>query len=480
VSDNPRRLPSRRSFLKSAGATTIGGLVGLGALEWVGRGAPAKSRLLAYKPKVMHVGYTDGFVSMPEGIEPVPPFYPDTNAPAPFTSYVFGIRDLTGMSDAQMSNQKGKAQISAPILFCDEGKEFQIYLHNLGEASRPIGQPDNHTLHFHGFPNQIVYFDGVPDNSLAVPPGRSMVYKYLPQDPGTYMYHCHVDDVEHVHLGLQGVVFVRPKLGPNYAYNDPATRFDRQFAIHLQELDNHAHFNDNHNQDTDWSEYRAAFRLMNGRAWPDTIERHVDPVDANLDPKLERLRYQPNSALIQAEEGETILIRVSNLGFEEHSLMLPGIPLTRVGRDAKPQTLNRPDYGAVWDPTIPTGSTIPNGYANGTRGDISTVSNRVDIGPGESRDLLFKAPAFNPTAEKVVQAGALDAPHNVYPFFNRNANFVKPEPGTKGDGFGGMQTQVQVYKKGDLQPQLRPTGLYLFDANQNKRTWTYASGTEDL
>ena len=462
MSDNPRRLPSRRSFLKSAGATTIGGLVGLGALEWVGRGAPAKSRLLAYKPKVMHVGYTDGFVSMPEGIEPVPPFYPDTNAPAPFTSYVFGIRDLTGMSEAQMSNQKGKAQISAPILFCDEGKEFQIYLHNLGEASRPIGQPDNHTLHFHGFPNQIVYFDGVPDNSLAVPPGRSMVYKYLPQDPGTYMYHCHVDDVEHVHLGLQGVVFVRPKLGPNYAYNDPATRFDRQFAIHLQELDNHAHWNDAHNQDTDWSEYKAAFRLLNGRAWPDTIQPHIDPMATGLAPALERLRFQPNSALIQAEEGEKVLIRFSNLGFEEHSLMLPGIPLTRVGRDAKPQGLGRPDYGAAWDPTSGANG-VPIGYPAGSRADITTVSNRIDLGPGESRDLLFTAPRF--------KTGGSNP--NIYPLFNRNANFVKPEAGSTGDGFGGMQTQVHIYPKGSLQPQPGPT--WLLDPRTG--AWTHASGT---
>ena len=461
MSDNPRRLPSRRSFLKSAGVTAVGGLAGLGALKWVGRSTPLPTaRLAAVKPKVMHVGYTDGFISMPEGLEVLPPFFPDINAPAPFTTYTFGIRDLTGMTEAQMFNQKGKAQLSAPILFCDEGGEFQVHLHNLGETQRPTGTPDNHTLHFHGFPNQIVYFDGVPDNSLAVPPGRELIYRYLPQDPGTYMYHCHVDDVEHVHLGLQGMVFVRPKLGPKYAYNDPNTSFDRQFAIHLGELDNHAHWNDNHNQDTDWSEFKGSFQLMNGRGWPDTIEPHLDPMDPNIPARLERLRYQPNSALIQAEEGETILVRFSNLGFQEHSLLLPGIPMTRVGRDAKPQTVNRPNYGDIWVP--------PTGYPNGSRGDISTVSNRVDIGPGESRDLLFTAPKYRGTAP---------APQ-VYPFFDRNANYNKPEAGSTGDGFGAMQTQVHVYPKGGLAPQLRPAAL--FDPTTNPPSWSYASGTEDL
>ena len=468
MSDNPRRLPSRRSFLRSAGLTAVGSLAGLGALEWASRHPAAAARLLGGSIKVQHVGYTDGYISMPEGIEAIPPFFPDSNAPAPFNAYVFGIRDLTGMDDATMAAQKGHAQISAPILYCDEGKEFQIHLHNLGETQRPTGTPDNHTLHFHGFPNQIVYFDGVPDNSLAVPPGRELIYRYLPQDPGTYMYHCHVDDVEHVHLGLQGTVFVRPKMGPNFVYNDAATRFDRQFVIHLQELDIHAHFNDNHNQDTDWSEYKAAFRLMNGRAWPDTIEAHVDPLAGPLPDALERLRFQPNSSLIQAEAGEKVLIRISNLGFEEHSLMLPGIPLTRVGRDAKQQSLGRADYGALWDPAT--------GYPSGSRGDITTISNRVDLGPGESRDLLFTAPAYDPSRGDPTIFGS----PNVYPFYNRNANFVKPEAGQKLDGLGGQKTLIYIYPNSGtvarLAPQARPTGL--FDPKTGE--WTYASGTEDV
>jgi hypothetical protein len=468
VSDNPRRLPSRRSFLKSAGLTAVGSLAGLGALEWATRHPAAAARLLAGNIKVQHVGYTDGYISMPEGIEAIPPFFPDANAPAPFNAYVFGIRDLTGMDDPTMAAQKGHAQISAPILYCDEGKEFQIHLHNLGETQRPTGTPDNHTLHFHGFPNQIVYFDGVPDNSLAVPPGRELIYRYLPQDPGTYMYHCHVDDVEHVHLGLQGTVFVRPKMGPNFVYNDAATRFDRQFVIHLQELDIHAHFNDNHNQDTDWSEYKAAFRLMNGRAWPDTIAPHVDPMAGALSAELERLRFQPNSSLIQAEAGEKVLIRISNLGFEEHSLMLPGIALTRVGRDAKQQSAGRADYGAVWDPAT--------GYPAGTRGDITTISNRVDLGPGESRDLLFTAPAYDASKGDSTIFGS----PNVYVFYNRNANFVKPEAGQKLDGLGGQQTLIHIYPNSGtvarLAPQTRPTGL--FDPKTGE--WTYASGTEDV
>ena len=70
---------------------------------------------------------------------------------------------------------------------------------------------DGHTLHWHGFVNAIPLFDGVPELSVAVPIGRDFTYFYRPHDAGTYMYHCHFEDVEHVQMGMTGVVFVRPK-----------------------------------------------------------------------------------------------------------------------------------------------------------------------------------------------------------------------------------------------------------------------------
>jgi FtsP/CotA-like multicopper oxidase with cupredoxin domain len=456
VSEQVRRLLNRRTFLKTLGVAAVGSAVGL---EWASRQVPTKllSSITAGK-KEMHVGFTDGWVSMPQQAEALPPFWPDFAAPKPFNTYVFGIRDLTMLTEAQRADQRGHAQISAPVIFADENSDFRIHLHNLGEKLRPIGTPDNHTIHFHGFPNQIVYFDGVPDASLAAPPGRELIYRYVPEDPGTYMYHCHVDDVEHVHMGLTGLVFVRPALnqtnpGHKYAYNDPSTEYDREFAFLLTEMDVHGHFADAHQQDMDWSDFKPAFRLMNGRAWPDTIQPHVDPMAPApaLPPALQRLRYQPNSSLIQANAGERVLLRISNLGFEEHSLVLSGIPMRIVGRDAKPLGAKRPDYGI-------------DGPAPGSRGSIETVTDRLDIGPGESRDVIFIAPP--------VSGG-----RQVYPFYDRNYTFAKTGSGEDGrDGIGGERTQVNVYSAGTLPPQTRPTGLY----DPNTGTWTYASGTEEV
>jgi FtsP/CotA-like multicopper oxidase with cupredoxin domain len=457
VTQELRKFTTRRSFLKAAGVTAAG-LAGLGGLEFAQRASAVKrsaKKLVAstLPTKVMHIGFTDGFVSMPAGAEPVPPFFPDPGVPKPFTTYVMGMRDLTAIaqSEARMFAQKGHGAITGPFLFCQEGQNFEIHLRNLGLSERG-DLVDSHTIHWHGFPNQIVYFDGVPDNSLAVPIGRELIYRYIPEDAGTYMYHCHVEDVEHVHMGLTGLVFVQPALnspGKKYAYNDPATQYDREYGILLTEIDNHAHFNDRHIQDTDWSDYKAAFRLMNGRAFPDTLQLNLDPTATASLGALERLRYQPHSSLIQATECDRVLIRISNLGFEEQSMVLSGIEMNMIGRDAKPLTAGRPDYGV--DP--PT---------KGGRGDISTQTYRLDIGPGESRDVIFTAPKFSGGAGP-----------DVYPFYNRNYGFVNKEATAAGDGYGGQHTHVRVYAKNTLPEQTKPNGLY----DLVKKEWTWATGT---
>ena len=121
-----------------------------------------------------------------------------------------------------------------------------------------------------------------------MPTGRDFTYVYRPRDPGTYMYHCHVEDVEHVHMGMNGLVFVRPlqdgqNLGgrTKFMYNDGdgSTGFDREFAMFLSEVWAESHWADAHIQLPEWSDYRADFGLLNGRVYPDTIAPNgsIDP-----------------------------------------------------------------------------------------------------------------------------------------------------------------------------------------------------------
>src|SRR5215469_10918136 len=81
---------------------------------------------------------------------------------------------------------------------------------NLGLVQRP-DLTDSHTIHWHGFDVPSPLNDGVPEVSVAVPIGKQLTYFYRPHREGTYMWHCHFEDVEHVQMGMTGVVFVRPK-----------------------------------------------------------------------------------------------------------------------------------------------------------------------------------------------------------------------------------------------------------------------------
>ena len=81
-----------------------------------------------------------------------------------------------------------------------------------------------------------------------------------------------------------------------------------------------------------------------------------------------RLQYQPISSLITLQPGERVLLRLSNLGYQNHAMTVDNIDLQIIAKDAS--LLKGRD---------------------GTTNYLTT--NTVDVGPGESRDVIFTAPA---------------------------------------------------------------------------------------
>ncbi len=373
---------------------------------------------------------SDGWIHLPDA-NPVGAYFPDPWAPAPFNTYMFGFRNVTGLNQTQISNQKMKVQASAPLLALQENQTFVIELGNLGLQMRP-DLVDSHTVHWHGFRNAIPMFDGEPSSSVAVPIGRTLKYVYVPKDAGTYMYHCHFEDVEHVHMGMTGMAIIRPAQNGNtsfypsgkYVYNDGdgSTGYDREYMMFMSEVWAFAHWCDAHIQLPDWSDYKPDFYLLNGRSYPDTIA----PAGGGTDlagsgeliapPGHPELQYQPYSSLVKVNEGERVLLRFSNLGYETQAMTLGGIPMRVVGKDA---TLLR-----GWD---------------GSNNSFTTST--VTIGPGESVDAIFTAPAH--------QGGNPDR----YMLYNRN--FYRMN-NAGGSGYGGQTTEIHVYPAGTLPVQTEP------------------------
>ncbi len=260
-------------------------------------------------------GATDGWIQMPDGSN----------------HYIFGFCEITGVPENQIFEFRGKATLLAPLLEVYEGDEVVLTLTNLGFPDRP-DLDDTHTIHWHGFPDQIPFWDGVPEASISVPVGRDFEYFYKPLDPGTYIYHCHFEPVEHIQMGMVGPLIVRPSLEKNpaysnkkFAFNNVATEYQREAILFLTELDARPHSLVANVQEFEWTEYKPQYWLINGRSYPDTVKAHDDP----------QLPLQPFSAKIQANEGEKVLLRIVNLGFENHNIQITGNHFYVIGQDAK-------------------------------------------------------------------------------------------------------------------------------------------------
>ncbi len=353
-----------------------------------------------------------------------------------------------------ISNHKGKVQWPAPTIAVDEDTELRIKLINAGLAVR-IDLADSHTIHWHGFRNPLSLFDGVPEMSIAVPVSREFMYLYPPRAAGTYMWHCHFEDVEHVQMGMQGSIYVRPRqngevggsgirsrLGGNpgapvrgYAYNDGvadadprSTAYDREFTLLLNELWTLAHDHIESIQENNWNDYYPNYWLINGRCYPDTVKAGNDPSMLFDDGDGLPTVRQPISSLIQVNPGERVLLRFANLGYQQHSMQLPGIRMKVIGHDA---TLLR---GPAGD-------------------DTSYFTNTVFLGPGEARDVLFTAPPFR-------GPGTTDdlGLHDTYLLRNADAQKLT-NAGVS--GLGGMATEVRVYQGPATVPlQTEPNQTY--------------------
>ena len=230
---DPDRRLTRRAVLRLGGGALAGGAVG-SVLGWtaLGRdagrtavGRPAAPPRALQPAAVTHnfrLVATDGFMSYPGRRTPPGNTTGDFGDPGDGV-YSFGFRaaeeaDLGGADPftAPIGDlvplYKGRVHNPAPTLAVESDADVFITMSNLGFEGRP-DLDDAHTIHWHGFRQQVVIFDGVPEASISVPPLRDFPY-YFPTRgvgfEGTYIYHCHFEDTEHVQMGMDGVIFIRP------------------------------------------------------------------------------------------------------------------------------------------------------------------------------------------------------------------------------------------------------------------------------
>jgi FtsP/CotA-like multicopper oxidase with cupredoxin domain len=302
--------------------------------------------------------------------------------PDPVTGTLNGHVDPRLIMDVGVMN----ANQPAPLMAIDEDDEFFLTLTNVGQVMRP-DLFEQHTVHFHGYPNASAFYDGVPDASIAINVGGSFSYYYLAPDAGTYFWHCHISPPEHLQMGMVGQLYVRPRqdrvaagtslfaslqlqqndlrtkcgtdilcstplpanqgvlpgqstatvavAGVKYVYNDGdgSTAYNVEYPIQIHGFDPNFHFVGMTFNPESFTDMKDKYFMLNGRSYPDTV--NPEPITTqSTDGTLHA--SQPLPTIINIPVGGKALLRISNLDVSEYqTLAALGVPMHVVGLNAR-------------------------------------------------------------------------------------------------------------------------------------------------
>jgi FtsP/CotA-like multicopper oxidase with cupredoxin domain len=378
---------------------------------------------------------------------------PCPNLPA---SGVDGHVDPRQIMDVGVMN----GNIPAPLMAIDEDDEFFLTLTNVGMIMRP-DLFEQHTVHFHGYPNASGFYDGVPDASVAINIGGSFTYYYLAPDAGTYFWHCHITPPEHLQMGMVGQIYVRPRqnrasgslfdslnaqqgdlrtkcntsdilcsnplpavntgasqgtnpltgMAYQYAYNDGdgTTEYDVEYPIQIHGFDPNFHFVGMTFNPEAFTEMKDKYFLLNGRSYPDTV---TDGPLQTMSTDGAMHYSQPLPSIISIPSGGRALLRISDLDVTEYQTLASlGIPMKVIGLNAK---LLRDQAGN-------------NMYYN---------TNSITLAGGESIDVILDTCAVraaNGSCTSPIPAGT-------YYLYTPNLDHLSNDA----ENFGGLMTEVRV------------------------------------
>jgi hypothetical protein len=392
--------------------------------------------------------------------DPHPPLPNDTTPPT-YTSNG-AIVDPAAIMNVGVLN----ASEPAPLMAIDEDDEFFLTLTNVGMVMRP-DLFEQHTVHFHGYPNASSYFDGVPDASIAVNIGGSITYYYTAPDAGTYFWHCHITPPEHLQMGMVGQLYVRPRQnkvaagkdlrasllasnmhapgatnglscsdllctgqtpvpvtsstqisGLKYAYNDgdASTRYDKEYPLQIMGFDPDFHFVGTTFNPEGFAAMKDKYFMLSGRSYPDTVT--AGAISTQSSDGMLRVS-QPITSLITLNskggmngQGERALLRISDLDVTEfQTLATVGIPMHVIGLDAR---LLRDLSG----------------------NNMAYDTNSITMGGGQSADAILDSCAVRDSSG----ACTVPVPAGTYFLYSTNLDHLSNDA----ENFGGMMTEIVV------------------------------------
>ena len=386
------------------------------------------------------------------------------------------VNPATGAVDAAPTMNLGvlNANMPAPTMAIDEDDEFFLTLTNVGMIMRP-DLFEEHTVHFHGYPNASSFYDGVPDASVSINIGGSFTYYYLAPDAGTYFWHCHITPPEHLQMGMVGQLYVRPRQNrvpvngslyaalqtqqldlrtacnvaadilcstplpasnsvqhandsfgqpTKYAYNDGdgSTRYDIDVPIQIHGFDPNFHFVGMTFNPEGFSDMKDKYFLLNGRSYPDTVNKAgnwVATPGSTGSPSIYTAGSdgvsrpsQPLPSTITLTQGQRALLRISDLDVAEfQTLASLGIPMQVIAINAR---LLRDMAGT----------------------NMYYTTNSITVGGGESIDVILDSCAVRDANFTCVTPIA----RGTYFLYTPQLDHLSNDA----ENFGGLMTEVVV------------------------------------
>ncbi len=168
--------------------------------------------------------------------------------------------------------------LPGPEIRVTEGDKVRVILRN--------GLPESTTIHFHGLQGVPNAADGVGNlTQPPVKPGQKFTYEFVAKNPGTHMYHSHINAMKQVGSGMLGAFIIEPKDTSSYP------KYDKEYTMVLNDT-------------------LLGFTI-NGKGFPAT-------------------------EALTAKQGERLLIRFMNEGNMNHPMHLHGVPMQVYARDGYP------------------------------------------------------------------------------------------------------------------------------------------------
>lgn len=252
--------------------------------------------------------------------------------------------------DVLATTQPGAPRLPPPVATMADGKKFPVW--GLVELSSgfgfngtlitpgPVlemtqGQKANisltsvmsHSIHWHGMdvPTAV---DGDPETSgwvgnLPSPRnpstskrlGTPFTYSFVAPSAGTYFYHCHVDTVVHMEMGMMGAIVVRPPDGSKDLLYTYGPVYDAEFLWQLHTMDSMWHVTGHIESGHAHFDYNPDYFLING----------MDGAALTTN----------RSTAIACALGQTILVRLVNFGYLAAEVWLGGVEFSVVMSDGR-------------------------------------------------------------------------------------------------------------------------------------------------